>query len=148
MIKMCFFVCFWQTENAPLMGEAEWTDCDLKWKDLSLSSAVASLLSSVGWFQHTYLFLDPDQKRKKNYKRKKKQTTNLICLEVLCRYHPHYLSTLLCMTQSLFLFSCCMFDLSWMTISSDVGNSLSRGGHENWLYYSIFKYHFLELKPL
>lgn len=147
MIKMCFFVCFWPTENAPLMGEAEWTDCDLKWKDLSLSSAVASLLSSDD-FNILIFRPRPKEKRKENYKRKKKQTTNLICLEILCRYHPHYLSTLLCMTQSLFLFSCCMFDLSWMTISSAETVAKIRGGHENWLYYSIFKYHFLELKPL
>lgn len=141
---LCVFLA---DRERPIDGRSwmNWLWFEVKGSQSELCSRQSALFS---WMISTYLFLDPDQKRKKNYKRKKKQTTNLICLEVLCRYHPHYLGTLLCMTQSLFLFSCCMFDLSWMTISSAETVAKIRGGHENWLYYSIFKYHFLELKPL
>lgn len=40
-------VWFWPAKKASLMVVAEWSDCDLNWKDLSLDSAGPSLLCSA-----------------------------------------------------------------------------------------------------
>lgn len=58
-MRVCTSVCFWLTKKGSLMGVAEWSDCDLNWKKLSLDYTVLCQLSSTERLQHTHrLFLD------------------------------------------------------------------------------------------
>lgn len=48
-------VCFWLTKKGSLMVVAEWSYCDLNWKDLSLGSTGPSLLCSAEKYKRIHI---------------------------------------------------------------------------------------------